>query len=222
MPIHDWSRVDAGLFHAFHLGWIVGLSQALNSGLLPSGHYALPEPSIGGQAADVLPLNSPEDLICAHKADRITVRNGHDHIIAVVEIVSPGNKSSNSALRSFVEKAVKLLDQGIHLLVIDPFRPTKRDPKGIHKAIWDEFLDEDFEPPIGLPLTLVSYDAGPPLTAYVEPVAIGDVLPDMPLFLKPGFHVSAPLEASYQTTWGRFPAPMKKLLEGPRYGPDVV
>ena len=26
MPIHDWTRVDAGLFHAFHQGWIITLS----------------------------------------------------------------------------------------------------------------------------------------------------------------------------------------------------
>ncbi len=28
MPIHDWTRVDAGLFHAFHQSWIVILSRA--------------------------------------------------------------------------------------------------------------------------------------------------------------------------------------------------
>ena len=35
MPIHDWTRVDAGLFHAFHQGWINALSCALNTGGLP-------------------------------------------------------------------------------------------------------------------------------------------------------------------------------------------
>ena len=29
MPIHDWTRVDAGLFHAFHHGWIEELARAL-------------------------------------------------------------------------------------------------------------------------------------------------------------------------------------------------
>ena len=28
MPIHDWTRVDAGLFHAFHQGWIIRLSDS--------------------------------------------------------------------------------------------------------------------------------------------------------------------------------------------------
>ena len=35
-------------------------------------------------------------------------------------------------------------------------------------------------------MTLAAYDAGPPTVAYVEPVGVGDVLPDMPLFLRAG------------------------------------
>ena len=52
------------------------------------------------------------------------------------------------------------------------------------------------------PLTLAAYSAGP-VKAYVEPVAVGDVMPDMPLFLDPDRHVPAPLEATYQATLGR-------------------
>src|SRR5262245_62169594 len=43
MPIHNWTRVDAGLFHAFHHNWITSLSAALNDGVLPPDYYALPE-----------------------------------------------------------------------------------------------------------------------------------------------------------------------------------
>jgi hypothetical protein len=35
VPIHDWTGVDAGLFHAFHQGWIIVLSNELNAGILP-------------------------------------------------------------------------------------------------------------------------------------------------------------------------------------------
>jgi hypothetical protein len=35
----------------------------------------------------------------------------------------------------------------------------------------------------------------------------------MQFFLKPGFYVQAPLEATYQTAWSHFPVPMKRLLE---------
>ncbi len=55
--------------------------------------------------------------------------------------------------------------------------------------------------------------------AYIDPVAVGDVLPDMPLFLKAGIYVPTPLEATYQTTWKGFPAVLKRLLEGPTSTP---
>ena len=99
------------------------------------------------------------------------------------------------------------------MLVIDLFPPTKRDPQGLHKAIWDEFEDDDFTLPPDKPLTLAAYAAGPIKTAYVEPIAVGDVLPDMPLFLLPELYVPAPLDATYQTTWNVFPAPLKGLLD---------
>ena len=42
MPIHDWTRVDAGIFHHFHVTWIPEIARALNAGLLPDGYYATP------------------------------------------------------------------------------------------------------------------------------------------------------------------------------------
>jgi hypothetical protein len=243
MPVHDWTRVDAGLFHAFHQHWIIALCNALNQGSLPPGYFALPEQSIRGPIPDVLTLKlSPgvaepsgsdsgaavavaaprtryvrrsEVDAYARKADRITVHPRHGHVVAVIEIVSPGNKASRNELRAFVEKTSDLLRQNIHLLVLDLFPPGPRDPQGLHKAIWDEFLEEDFALPPDKPLTLAAYDAGPPRVAYVEPLAVGEALPDMPLFLKPEFHVPAPLEATYQAAWAAFPSPLKGLLELP-------
>jgi hypothetical protein len=37
MPIHDWTLVDAGLFHDFHQDWTIELRQSLNAGLLQKG-----------------------------------------------------------------------------------------------------------------------------------------------------------------------------------------
>lgn len=42
MPIHDWSRVDAGIVHDFHRGWIHELRARLNEHLLPEPFYARP------------------------------------------------------------------------------------------------------------------------------------------------------------------------------------
>jgi hypothetical protein len=242
MPVHDWSRVDAGLFHDFHQRWSVGLSNALNAGVLPVGYFALVEQNIRGPIPDVLTLqlaqeedNGPEDSAVGiavavraprarftkrveadsylRKASRIQVRHRHGNIVAVIEILSPGNKASQAEFRNFVEKSADLIRQGVHLLVIDLFPPGKRDPQGIHKAIWDQFEEEDLKIPDDKPLTLASYDAGPDYVAYVEFVGVGDPLPEMPLFLKPGIYVPAPLEETYQQAWATFPAPLKRLLE---------
>ena len=40
MPIHDWTRVDAGIFHHFHLEWISSIQRKLNQGILPADYYA--------------------------------------------------------------------------------------------------------------------------------------------------------------------------------------
>jgi hypothetical protein len=173
--------------------------------------------STGLAVADAPPktrfLRRLEMDVYARKADRIIVYYRHGQVIAVVEIVSPGNKASRNELRAFVDITLDLIQQGIHLLIIDLFPPSPRDPQGIHKVIWDEFVEEDFQLPAEKPLTLAAYDAGPERVAYVEPVGLGDILPEMPLFLKPEVYVLAPLEATYQMAWNVFPAPLKRLLE---------
>src|SRR5258708_5957820 len=58
MPVHDWTRVDAGIFHAFHLNWLGRLQDALNDGILPAGHYALAEQHAGRMLPDLLTLNA--------------------------------------------------------------------------------------------------------------------------------------------------------------------
>src|SRR5262249_41780790 len=136
MPIHDWTRVDAGLFHAFHQDWIGVLARALNAGVLPPGYFALREQSTRGPVPDVLTLELPlarddpneagsglavavspprarmvhraEETIYVRKADRIAIRHRHGQVVAMVEIVSPGNKASQNELRAFVEKSSKL------------------------------------------------------------------------------------------------------------------
>jgi hypothetical protein len=251
MPIHDWRKVEAGIFHHFHHAWIFALSEALNRGLLPPNHYALAEQIAGGFGPDVLtlegPANPPQDSsmtwaagarggialadvqpkvsfraeteadIYAAKANRITVRHVSDHrVVAIIEIVSPGNKSTLGAFRTFVEKASSILRSGVHLLIVDLFPPTLRDPQGMHKGIWDELDSGDFTLPPDRPLTLASYIGGASQRAFIEPVAVGASLPDMPLFLTASIYVQTPLEATYQTAWEAVPTFWRRALEPPK------
>jgi hypothetical protein len=99
---------------------------------------------------------------------------------------------------------------------VDLFPPSPRDPNGIHKAIWDEINEEPYSPPPGKPLTAAAYAAAEPMTAYVEPLAVGDRLPSLPIFLQPGMYVPAPLEETYQTNWAKCPGIVRELVEGGR------
>jgi len=237
MPVHDWTRLEAGDFHDFHQGWVVGVCTALNGGLLPSQYMAIaervtdrPDPDLdtlqirepkgdpGGIAITTAPpparvIARVEKTEYAKRADRVVIRYGRGKVVAIIEIVSPGNKASRVALRSFVERAVDILSQGVNLLVVDLFPPTPRDPQGIHKAIWDELDDEPFEMPADKPLIVASYIGGDSPTAYVESVGIGDSLPSLPIFLSQTRCIPAPLETTYQEAWRVFPAMLKELID---------
>jgi hypothetical protein len=247
MPVHDWTRVDAGIFHDFHHAWIEEIKRALNAGILPDEYYALAEQFAGGLGPDVLTLEGPPGeeqgpptstdangsrggILLASPPPRLTgetdmefyrrkqnvvvVRHvSGDRVVAVVEIISPGNKAARRAFRSLVEKAAELLDQQVHLLIIDVLPPGRRDPNGIHAAIWEEIAGQSYELPKERPLTLASYETGQGVRAYVEHVAIGSELPEMSLFLLPGACVYVPLEDIYGAAFGAVPRRWRTILE---------
>ena len=134
-------------------------------------------------------------------------------MVAIVEIVSPGNKATRHALATFVDKACELLEYRIHLLIVDPFPPTPRDPNGIHAAIWQEVEENGFTLPADKPLTLVAYECDLTTRAYIEPIAVGDSLPAMPLFLEPHGCVRIPLEATYQAAYTTLPRRWQRVLD---------
>lgn len=246
MPIHDWTRVDAGIFHDFHHTWITEIRRALIRGLLPPEYYALVEQVAGGLGPDVLTLKRPstspvppggspagtslatappraefrlrgsEVEQYAAKAKAVVIRHRSNHqVVAVIEVVSPGNKNNRHGLRSFVSKALELLDGGVHLLIIDLFPPGPRDPQGIQKAIWDELSENDFVLPEGTPLSLGAYIAGQCPDAFIRTAAVGRPVPEMPLFLEPDIYIPLDLEPTYQAAWADVPPIWQEVLTGP-------
>jgi hypothetical protein len=242
MSIHDWTRVEAGIFHDFHHAWIEEIKRSLNSGILPAGYYALAEQHAAGFGPDVLTLQGsngetptgedsaagglllarPKLAVTAEtdlefyrrKQSAVVVRHvSGDEIVAMIEIVSPGNKSGKNALRAFVDKAVELLQRQIHLLILDLFPPGPRDPGGIHAAIWDELTDQPYALPGGKPLTLAAYESALGIRAFVEHCAVGVELIDMPLFLKRDGQVPVPLERTYQAAFAVLPGRWRNVVE---------
>lgn len=149
------------------------------------------------------------------KQNSVVVRHASDdRVVAVVEVVSVGNKCGRNPLRSFVEKAADLVNRRVHLLVIDPHPPGRWDAAGIHGAVWDHIDGTPYHLPADKPLTLASYECRDTVRAYVEHAAVGDALPDMPLFLVPGGHVLVPLERTYQSAWELVPTRWRRVIEG--------
>ncbi len=242
MPVHDWSRVDAGIFHHFRSLWISEISNALNGAVLPPQYYAMAEQVVADRVADVLTLKSADaveddgavatavatappkvrftltaevDTYAGRRRALVIRKRDGDRIVALVEILSPGNKSSRLALESFVDKVEAALGRGLNFLLIDLQAPTSRDPQGVHGAVWFRFDEEPYLAPADKPLTLAAYTAGPPVTAYVEPVGVGDDLAEMPLFLDSYSYVNVPLEATYRGAWRGVPRRWRDVLEPP-------
>ncbi len=196
MPMHDWTRVEAGIFQAFHHDWITEIARALNGGLLSPEYYALAEQQAAGFGPDVLTLQTPaEDIEISQagsvgmkvrtrpktqftaelpdsefyrrKKSSIAIRHvSGDRMVALLEIVSPGNKSSRNAMQAFVAKACEFLEHRIHMLIVD-----------------------------------------------IEPIAVGDELPEMPLFVEPESHILVPLERTYQASFAGIPQRWRRVLE---------
>jgi len=243
MPVHDWTRVDAGTFHSFHLGWIAHLTEALNGGVLPSGYYAMAEQHGGRLIADILTLQRPVqetsvpalhggvavvdapprvrrklEPASAYRIMRrtLTIRHVIGHrVIALIEIVSPANKDRASNVSEFSEKIRTALSQGIHVILADLLPPGSHDPQGMHGAIWQFFDDELYELPAGEPFTMASYVGGVRPEGYAEHFALGAPLIDMPLFLTPDRYVNIPLESTYMAAYrGGMPEFLRDIIEG--------
>lgn len=239
MPMHDWTRVEAGIYHHFHHEWISAITRSLNATLTGS-YYALAEQQAAGFGPDVLTLHDDRHRTGGHdaggavavarpKATLVTTTDAEfylrkkssvvirhvsgDRIVAMVEIVSPGNRNVTGAVNAFVDKVWDLLAQKIHLVILDPFPPDKRTPHGLHARIFERIEDEPYQLPADKPLSLLAYECQDTVRADVEPIAVGDPLISMPVFLTPpDTFVEIPLEEIYQTAWNTVPRRWQNVI----------
>ena len=242
MPVHDWTRVSDGTFHDFHYSWVLEIKRTLKRLLPEGYYVMAEQLGGDLGAPDVLTLqkaqNKPESegplsgtatlaesppvvharttitrdpyarlqrtLVIRHTTD--------DRIVAMIEVLSAGNKSSRHALRALLDKAVAALDGGIHLLLIDVHPPGPRDPNGIHGALLNEIGTEDYVLGPDRPLTAAAYVGGPIINGFVAHLAVGEPSPEMPLFLTRENYVRVPLEAAYQAAWEDVPPQYQEVL----------
>ena len=73
-------------------------------------------------------MTIPRDSYTRLQRTLVVRHTSDDRIVAMIEVLSSGNRSSRHAERSFVEKAVAALDAEVHLLLVD-VRPPGQETR---------------------------------------------------------------------------------------------
>jgi hypothetical protein len=216
-------------WRSFHGAWAAAMARLLNHGVLPSGYYAVPlvdrdgpmeidvaalrdeatEPAGGAAAPQTWAPPAPALTIAVElpAAETVEVQvfadDGDPRLAAAVELVSPRNKDRPRARQAFAVKCVGYLQQGSGVVVVDTVTTRRADLNATILAL----LGVDAGVPAAPSgLAAVSYRAVgreedmQQLLLWPAPLALGESLPRLPLWIASDFSVPLDLEASYQTT----------------------
>lgn len=224
-PLHGPRR-----WEGFHHAWATFIAQQLNQGTLPPDYFAESEISVGPELEiDVATMEragpggrdkgiataawAPPRPKVAVKVDfarldsyeiRIYQDLGGAELRAAIELVSPANKDRVGSRRTFAAKCAGYLKHGIGLLIVDVV--TARSAN-LHEELFDTLEVTQRHSAWHSPTRLyaVTYRAvtarkAPRVEVWPEPLALGKVLPVMPLWLSLDLCVPVRLEESYLAT----------------------
>jgi hypothetical protein len=217
-------------WRSFHGAWAATIARQLNQGVLPSGYYAVPLVDRDGPIEiDVATLrdNEPRPLsedtaapqtwsppapglavaVELPPADTVEVQvfadDGDPRLAAAIELVSPRNKDRPQARQAFAAKCVGYLQQGCGLVVVDTVTTRRAD---LHAVILSFVGAETSTLVPALSHSAVSYRAvgrdehAQQIQLWPEPLALGQPLPTLPLWIAADFAVPLDLDASYCAT----------------------
>ena len=125
-------------------------------------------------------------------------------LVAAIEIVSPSNKDRRANREVFVGKVAALLGQGVSVTLVDLVSVR---PANLYAELLDLLVGTDPLLPVPPPaMYAVTVRARKPpkgrtvLDASFYPLAIGQPLPTLPIWLAPDLGILLPLETSYLET----------------------
>lgn len=217
-------------WRSFHGAWAAAMARLLNQGVLPAGYYAVPlmdrdgpmeidvaalrepginVPSAGPSGPQTWTPPEPGFTVAVElpPADEIEVHvfadDGDPRLAAAVELVSPRNKDRPAARQAFAVKCVGYLQQGSSVVVVDTVTTRRADLNAAILSLLNVQPSDTSLPP---GLSGVSYravsrdDEHQQLFVWPTPLALGQSLPTLPLWIAPEFSVPLDLDASYQAT----------------------
>ena len=124
-------------------------------------------------------------------------------LVAAVEIVSPGNKDRPENRRAFVTKCAALLQQRVSVAIVNLVTTRRFNLYGdlldwIGRA--DPALAPEPPPLYASACRWTRRDEAWHFESWAHPLALGQPLPTLPLWLADNFAVPLDLEASYEET----------------------
>jgi len=167
------------------------------------------ETTDGGTAT--LPLTIAEPTVSAD----IDIGDQHEYevliynverektLVAAVEFVSPGNKDRAEHRQAFVSKCSALLQQGVSVAIVDIV--TDRGGNLYADLLGELGLSDPSFGPVPPPLSAAScrtrnHAHRNRFEAWCYPVALGQPLPELPLWYAPDRAVTLDIEGSYEDT----------------------
>ena len=164
------------------------------SGGVATATWAPPEPTLTVDV-DLAEQYEYEVLVYDHSRGR--------QLVAAVEIVSPANKDRPENRRAFVTKCAALLQQGVSVSMVDLVTTRSFNLYCELLALFDR-MDPAFtsNPPSIYAVTCRCRKMGrtPKLATWAYPLAVGEPLPTLPIWLADDLNVALELEASYEET----------------------
>jgi hypothetical protein len=213
-------------WEGMHNAWANALRDQLNGGLLPPRYFAEVQISLGSRVeidvptfelkTGTAPPTNGGVAVWAppHPTHRTTLQFTHPdlfevrvftdvegpELVAAVELVSPSNKDRPAQRHQFAVKCASYLQQNVGLVVVDLV--TERGGN-LHRDLLDILqVGQDRARPEEDPLYADAYRTvtikkAVKLEYWIEPLAVGEALPTMPLWIRPDLCVPLNLEAAF-------------------------
>ncbi len=150
------------------------------------------------------PVLAPPDLILPTSFPptfgvRVFETSGGPTLVAAIELVSPGNKDRAEKRRAFAAKCAATITTGCGLIVVDVVTSrTSRPLDDLLPLLAPEVPVPDHGPLSASAFRPVRTEAADTIEAWVRALALGEPLPELPLFLDAGRVVIVDLEAAYE------------------------
>jgi hypothetical protein len=209
-----------------HSAWANAIASHLNHGILPANYYAIPQIRRGSQIEiDVATLEregsavgeggtatavwTPPRPHLSETVDftdldvfevQVLRRRGGPQLRAAIELVSPANKERPSNRHAFAVKCASYLNWGVSVLLIDVVTERSANMHAEVLGILQLTGVTPYQSPTNLyavahRMTLIN--GRHQLDTWPEPLAVGQPLPTVPLWLETNRSVPLELEKTY-------------------------